>query len=110
MVAAGDIYRCNFGNPIGHEARLHQRAVVVSPAKLNRPGICIVLLVTRARRGYPTHIELEGALPVTSYIQCELIRAVSTQRLVSRLRPNCEKMSLSSIAAGTFPQVVIQPG
>ena len=42
----------------------------------------IVLPLTRTRRGYPTHVELDGVLPVVSYVQCELIRAVSADRLI----------------------------
>lgn len=49
---------------------------------MNRHGVPIVLPVTRTRRGYATHVELDGVLPVTSYVQCELIRAVSVDRLI----------------------------
>lgn len=85
MVAAGEIYLCDFGTPMGHEAGFRRPAVIISPAELNRHGICWLLPATRTRRGYPTHVELDGILPVTSYIQCELIRSVSTDRLARRL-------------------------
>ena len=49
---------------------------------MNGHGVPIVLPVTRTRRGYATHVELDGVLPVTSYVQCELIRAVSVERLI----------------------------
>lgn len=42
----------------------------------------VVLPVTRTRRGYATHVEIDGVLPVISYVQCELIRAVSADRLI----------------------------
>jgi mRNA interferase MazF len=44
----------------------------------------VVLPITRTRRGYATHVELDGVLPIVSYVQCELIRAVAVDRL---LRP-----------------------
>lgn len=81
----GEIHLCDFGSPIGHEAGFRRPAVVMSPFELNRHGIVIVVPVTRARRGYSTHVELEGALPVVSYVQCELIRTVSTERLIRQV-------------------------
>jgi mRNA interferase MazF len=36
-------------------------------------------------RGYATHVELDGALPVTSYVQRELIRAISRDRLLRKV-------------------------
>lgn len=85
MVRPGDIYLADFGSPLGHEAGFRRPAVVVSPEQLSAHGICIVLPITRTRRGYPTHVELDGSLPVTSYVQCELIRAVSTDRLIRQV-------------------------
>lgn len=78
---AGDIYLCDFGDPQGHEAGFRRPALVLSPEQLNRHGIAIVLPITRTRRGYPTHVELDGVLPVVGYVQCELIRTVATRRL-----------------------------
>lgn len=78
----GEIHLCDFGRPIGHEPGYRRPCVVLSPEQLNRHGIGIVLPITRTRRGHPTHVELEGALPVTCYAQCELIRTVSTERLI----------------------------
>lgn len=77
----GEIHLCDFGDPIGHEPGFRRPAVVVSRDELNRHGIALVVPVTRSRRGYATHVELEDVLPVTSYAQCELLRSVSTERL-----------------------------
>ena len=82
MVNRGDIYICDFGAPTGHEPGFHRPAVVVSRSELSRYGVPVVLPVTRTHRGYPTHVELDGVLPVVSYAQCELIRAVSAHRLI----------------------------
>lgn len=85
MVRPGEIYLTDFGSPLGHEAGSRRPAVVVSSDRLAAHGIVVVLPVTRTRRGYPTHVELERALPVTSYVQCELIRALSTDRLIRQV-------------------------
>lgn len=79
----GDIYLCDFGDPLGHESAW--LAVVISAPELSRFGLPIVLPVTRTRRGYPTHVEIEGVLPVTSYVQCEQIRAVASERLLRQV-------------------------
>lgn len=81
----GTIWLCDFGNPRGHEPGVHRPAVLISPEEISRRALPIVLPVTRTRRGYPTHVELEDALPVTSYVQCELVRSVSTDRLLRQV-------------------------
>lgn len=81
----GDIYLCDFGNPIGYEQGFRRPALIVSHNEMSRHGLPIVLPITRTKRGYATHIELDGVLPVTSYVQCEQIRTVSTKRLVRPL-------------------------
>jgi mRNA interferase MazF len=40
-----------------------------------------VLPLTTTRRPYPTCVELADALPRTSYVQCEQVRAVSRTRI-----------------------------
>lgn len=81
----GDIYLCDFGNPIGHEQGFQRPALIVSHDEMARYGLPVVLPVTRTKRGYPTHVELDGVLPVTSYVQCEQIRTVSTERMIRPL-------------------------
>jgi len=44
----------------------------------------MVLLITRVRRGYSFHIELNPAqsgLPAISYVMCEQFRSISKRRL-----------------------------
>jgi mRNA interferase MazF len=84
-VNRGDVHLCDFGDPIGHEPAFRRPAVVISAPELSRFGLPVVLPVTRTRRGYPTHVELDGVLPVTSYVQCEQIRAVAGERLLTRV-------------------------
>jgi mRNA interferase MazF len=81
-VRRGDIYLCDFGDPIGHEQGFRRPALIVSHDEMARHGRPIVLPVTRTNHGYPTHVELEDELPVTSYVQCEQIRTISVRRLI----------------------------
>lgn len=81
----GDIYFCDFGDPIGHEQGFRRPALIVSHNEMSRVGIPVVVPISRTRKGYPTHVELEGALSVTSYVQCEQIRAVSAERMIRRI-------------------------
>jgi mRNA interferase MazF len=84
-VNRGEIHLCDFGDPIGSEQGFQRPAVIVSASALSRYGLPIVLPMTRTKLGYATHIEIEGALPVTSYVQCEQIRVVSAERLLRRV-------------------------
>jgi mRNA interferase MazF len=84
-VKRGDIYLCDFGSPIGHERSYQRPALIVSHDEMARYGLPVVLPVTRTKRGYPTHVELDGVLPVTGYVQCEQIRTVSAERMIRPL-------------------------
>ena len=80
----------DFGDPVGHEQGYRRPAVVVSADRFNasRAGLVIVVPLTRARRGLPSHIEIEpgaSGLAETSYAKTEDIKSVSTERLVRRL-------------------------
>jgi mRNA interferase MazF len=81
-VRRGDIYLCDFGDPIGHEQGFRRPALLVSHDEMARHGLPVVLPIGRTKRGYPTHVELDDVLPVTSYVQCEQIRTISTERLI----------------------------
>lgn len=81
----GEVWGCDLGDPVGHEQGMVRPVVVVSHDRAGDYGLPIVLPITRTRLEYPTHVELDGVLPVTSYVQCEQIRAVSAERLTRRL-------------------------
>lgn len=88
--ARGDIWLVDFGEPIGHEQGYRRPAVVMSVDRFNRSraGLVVVLPITSARRGVPSHIEIESGssgLDHTSYAKTEDIKSVSTARLVRRL-------------------------
>lgn len=64
--------------------------MIVSADGLNesRAGIVIVVPCTTARRGLPSHVEIDpsaSGLEEVSYAKCEDIKSVSDERLVARL-------------------------
>jgi mRNA interferase MazF len=64
--------------------------VVVSADSLNegRAGVLVVVPITTAYRGLPSHIEIDqgrSGLDEVSYAKCEDVKCVSEQRLIGRL-------------------------
>ncbi len=89
-VRRGDVWLVDFGEPIGRQQSGRRPAVVVSADALNdsRAGLVIVVPCTTARRGLPSHVELDPAasgLDEISYAKCEDIKSISEERLVARL-------------------------
>jgi mRNA interferase MazF len=84
-VRRGDIYLCDLGDPVDPEQGYRRPVVIVSHDQTIDYGLPIVVPMTRSKRGYPTHVEIEGVLPVTSYAQCEQIRAIAANRLTRHL-------------------------
>ncbi len=86
----GEIWLVDFGTPVGREQAGRRPAVILSADRLNesRAGVVIVVPCTTARRGLPSHVELESdasGLSEVSYAKCEDINSVSERRLVTRL-------------------------
>lgn len=80
----GEVWLCDFGEPVGHEPGSIRPAVMVSADQTAEYGLPVVLPMTRTRRDYGTHIEIElGGEP--TYIQCELINVKSSQRLIHKV-------------------------
>lgn len=88
--ARGEVWLVDFGEPVGHEQGYRRPALIMSVDRFNRSraGLAVVLPITTARRGLPSHIEIEAGLSGlehTSYAKTEDIKSVSTNRLVRRL-------------------------
>ncbi|MEJ7765063.1 MAG: type II toxin-antitoxin system PemK/MazF family toxin [Acidimicrobiales bacterium] len=86
----GEVWLLDFGDPIGTEQAGRRPAVVVSDDEMNdgRSGLVIVVPITSARRGLPSHVELDDpltGLDEISYAKCEDIKSVSEHRLITRL-------------------------
>lgn len=86
----GEVWLVDFGEPVGHEQSGRRPAVVVSADPLNesRASVVIVVPITTAHRGLPSHIEIDpgiSGLHKISYAKCEDVKSVSEQRLIARL-------------------------
>ncbi len=86
----GEVWLVNFGDPIGREQSGRRPAVVVSADPLNdsRAGVVIVVPLTTAHRGLPSHIEIDeqgSGLDEVSYAKCEDVKSISEERLVAQL-------------------------
>jgi mRNA interferase MazF len=86
----GEVWLVDFGDAVGREQAGRRPAVVVSADQLNDSpaGVLIVVPCTTARRGLPSHVELEpgaSGLDVVSYAKCEDVKSISEQRMVRRL-------------------------
>jgi mRNA interferase MazF len=85
-----EIWLVDFGDPVGREQSGRRPAVIVSADALNesRAGVLLVVPITTARRGLPSHIEIDpgsSGLDHVSYAKCEDIKSISEQRLIARL-------------------------
>ena len=74
-----------FDPVVGHEQVGERPAVVVSANRMNDglSGLAIVVPVTRRDRGNPFDVPImppEGGLPMPSFVLCESVRSVSTER------------------------------
>lgn len=85
----GEIWLVDFGEPVGRERAGRRAALVVSANALNDgpAGVVIVVPLTTARRGLPSHIEIDAGsgLDEVSYAKCEDVKSISEQRLIARL-------------------------
>ncbi len=86
----GEVWLVDFGEPVGHEQSGLRPAVVISADALNEgpAGVVMVVPCTTARRGLPSHIEIDSGdsgLDVVSYAKCEDLKSVSEQRLITPL-------------------------
>jgi mRNA interferase MazF len=84
------VWLVDFGEPVGREQSGTRPALVVSSDSLNesRAGVVVVIPITTAHRGLPSHIEIDSlgsGMDEVSYAKCEDVKSVSEQRLVARL-------------------------
>ncbi len=85
----GDVWLMDFSPTRGHEQAGVRPALIVSVDAFNRgPAMLVVALpMTRTRRGIPLHVPLEppdGGVRERSYVKCEDIRSLSSDRLIER--------------------------
>jgi mRNA interferase MazF len=85
-----EVWLVDFGDPVGREQSGRRPAIIVSADLLNesRAGVVVVIPITSAYRGLPSHIEIDrgsSGLDEVSYAKCEDVKSISEQRLISRL-------------------------
>jgi mRNA interferase MazF len=86
----GEIWLVTLDPTIGREQAGTRPALVISDDLFNQSHaeLVVVLPITSKNKGIRSHVEIvppEGGLNVTSYIKCEDVRSISTQRLGRRL-------------------------
>lgn len=86
----GEIWLVDLNPAKGHEQSGRRPALVVSVDLFNHgpAGLIVVLPITTKEKGIPFHVAVnpsESGLKEISFIKCEDIRSISTERLISRL-------------------------
>ena len=86
----GDVWIVDLDPVRGHEQAGRRPALVISDDGLNHgpAGLVIVLPITSRAKGIASHVPVappEGGLTQPSFIKCEDIRSVATERLARRL-------------------------
>lgn len=102
-----EIWLVDFGEPVGREQSGRRPALVVSADSLNegRAGVVVVVPITTAYRGLPSHIEIDrgsSGLDEVSYAKCEDVKSVSEQRLVGRLGAAGDEVTFAAARALRF--------
>lgn len=88
MASVGDLWIVDFGEPYPGEPAKHRPALVLGPPESYSAALPFVVVspLTTTNRNLPVHIEVdatdETGLTETSFVQCELVRSISRQRLV----------------------------
>ena len=86
----GEIWFVDLNPTKGREQAGQRPCLIVSDDRLNRSpaDLVIAIPITSKDKGIPSHVEItppEGGLKVRSFIKCEDIRSISTDRLVKVL-------------------------
>ncbi|HAX77554.1 MAG TPA: growth inhibitor PemK [Cyanobacteria bacterium UBA11372] len=85
----GDIWLVDLNPTRGHEQAGKRPCLVVSVDLFNQgaSGLVVVLPITSKEKGIPFHVEVnppEGGLTQRSFIKCEDVRSISTERLLQK--------------------------
>lgn len=88
--ARGEIWLVDLNPTRGHEQSGKRPALVISVDLFNSgpAELVVVLPITTRDKKIPLHVRInppEGGVKETSFIKCEDIRSVSTERLLARL-------------------------
>ena len=83
----GEVWFVDLDPTKGREQAGRRPCLIISDDGLNRSpaDLVIVIPITSKDKGIPSHVEInppEGGLQLRSFIKCEDIRSISTDRLV----------------------------
>lgn len=83
----GEVWFVDLDPTKGREQTGRRPCLIISDDRLNRSpaDLVIVIPITSKDKGIPSHVELnppEGGLQLRSFIKCEDIRSISTDRLI----------------------------
>lgn len=86
----GEIWLVDLNPVRGHEQAGKRPALVISVDLFNSgpAGLVVVLPITSKDKKIPLHVRIsppEGGVKEESFIMCEAIRSISTERLMARL-------------------------
>ena len=85
----GEIWTADFNPTVGREQSVNPCLVVSADGLNHSPAdITIVIPITSKAKGIASHVQIdppEGGLTMRSFIKCEDIRSISTDRLVKQL-------------------------
>lgn len=86
----GDIWLVDFNPVKGREQKGKRPALIISVDLFNHgpAELAVVLPITSKNKKIPLHVKVippEGGVKELSFIKCEDIRSVSTERLLTRL-------------------------
>jgi len=83
----GEVWFADYGEARGREQAGRRPCLILSADRFNRSAADLVIAVpfTSQRKAVPSHVEVnppEGGLTLPSFIKCEDVRAISTERLL----------------------------
>lgn len=86
----GEVWRADLNPSTGHEQAGRRPVLVISTDAFNRgpAGMVAVIPITSRDKGIPLHVRVnppEGGLDVLSFVMCDQLRTISTDRLNARL-------------------------
>ncbi len=90
QVSRGEVWLADLNPTRGHEQAGKRPSLVIYVNIFNQSasGLAVVLPITSKNKNIPFHVEInppEGGLIVQSFIKCEDIRSISTERFIKKL-------------------------
>jgi mRNA interferase MazF len=101
--ARAEIWDADLDPVRGHEQAGQRPVLIISTDTFNRGPAHLVLVapLTRTQRPIPSHIPIdppEGGLTTRSYVLCEALRSISTDRLSRAPRGRVSPQTMARVA------------